>query len=427
MTQSAAFVGEKGTTMASASDTQAYPIWKGTDEQLYCDNSKLINHITCILHYNLKDGQRLTSQIVESLNRDEELQLAESEMQIETMKTIIHSIHPNQRFQSLAIGMDDTIVHEYIKLQRNDIVTLIFDSLSEQECYEILLMEGLLRKTALHLACEEGNTNALDIIHGHVDHDQWLDLLLMEDACNATPLHYAADLGHTAVVKFICQSLNAENWYNLVKTKTDVTGTVVHLAAKGGHTEILNTVYESVTTNQWYYLLRMRDSKSCTPLHWAAFEGKSQIVAFISKAVKAKLFWYNLLQIGTNVRHETPLHYAAVQHHPDIVQMIHQSINAEQWYELLQKKNSDGYTTYHTASLLGHFDVVMTIKNSVTIKTFVNLVSALVTEWEQIIQQKKHKTQAVCRYQNALNFLREHCRMDATEKVNRMLAIAGMS
>lgn len=127
------------------------------------------------------DGQRLANKIVKCLNREREesLQLAESEMEVETFRTIIYSIHPDERLRSFTIigsdGMDDsdTILNEYICLQRNDIAALIIDSVSEGERFEFLLMEGLLRKTALHLACEEGNTDAVNIVRSHVNADQW--------------------------------------------------------------------------------------------------------------------------------------------------------------------------------------------------------------------------------------------------------------
>lgn len=167
--------------------------------------------------------------------------------------------------------------------------------------------------TPLHMACQQGNVDAVKVLMNAVH----IDLTPCNGEKN-TPLHEACLYGHTAIVKIILEKLTTmahTKWW----LTNNVDQTPLHLACREGHHEIVKLLLGHITASQTKKeLLQAKDKERSTALHLACENGNVQTVKL-------------LLENGAQLRDDeddplrkeiTPLHAAASLGHTQVVKTL---------------------------------------------------------------------------------------------------------
>ena len=120
--------------------------------------------------------------------------------------------------------------------------------------------------TPLHLACQSGHTDAVNLIMKYGSKHNQL-LISASDAKKNTPLHLASSSGATEIVKTLVK-------YGAAPCAADVCGlTPMHFAAQHGFLEIAEVLLTADANS-----LNMRDQKLQCPLHYAAKRNQVEMI-----------------------------------------------------------------------------------------------------------------------------------------------------
>ena len=243
--------------------TQNYPcyILERSYAKLHCDENELKKHLVRVLKYNKTDASTLTQQIVTFLSREgnRPFQLTKWDIPAELFRVIIQCISPAQRYELLSertlYGLGVTLLSQYIRWKRDDIVEIILDSINEDECYNLLKLSDFSDwSQPLESACESGNTELVMIMRRHVSKDNWYKLL-QQSSFFCSPLQSAVSGGHIDIVKYIQASVTAEQWYELLQIKNVHKFTALNTAASEGHADVIDFIRDTLLTVKWMNLL----------------------------------------------------------------------------------------------------------------------------------------------------------------------------
>ncbi|XP_044178516.1 transient receptor potential cation channel subfamily A member 1 homolog [Acropora millepora] len=197
-------------------------------------------------------------------------------------------------------------------------------------------------RTPIHLACIEGNIDAVLVLLEHVKNSENLRHM---DEYGSTPLHCAVTYSDAKVVKALLDA-GAD-----LRAKDHVKRTPIHLACTEGNIDVLQVLLEHVKNSE---NLRHVDEYGSTPLHCA-------VTCSDGKVVKA------LLDAGADLRAKdhvkrTPIHLACIEGNIDVMQVLLEHVeNSENGYdisEMLEDKNGEGETALHVAVKGGCQEIV---------------------------------------------------------------------
>ena len=156
--------------------TAQYPIWIEEDK-IYCDEAKLLNHLTQNLNYNKNDADRIIQQI----NGHIKYSLCGfwwsaatyMYMSTEAISVLLHSIEHSQliRLLSYQDGLRYTALHWCAYNKNNKVMKVILDSVSEEECYQLLRISGTWGQTPLHRSCLQGDTESVRLKLNHINQE----------------------------------------------------------------------------------------------------------------------------------------------------------------------------------------------------------------------------------------------------------------
>ena len=211
---------------ASAYNTSVvqYPIWIERNV-LYCDEGKLKDHITHKLNYKENDADRIIQQINGHIKYDlyDFWWSAVKNMSTEAVEVLLHSIKHveySQPFGMLSYQggyRQDTALHRCADNKNNEVIKVILDSVSEEECYQLLSIKDNLRWTPLHRSCWEGDTESVRVMLNHINQDMRYSLLQITNNASETPLRSEE---HTSELQSPC---NLVCRLLLEKKKTTIT------------------------------------------------------------------------------------------------------------------------------------------------------------------------------------------------------------
>lgn len=125
--------------------------------------------------------------------------------------------------------------------------------------------------TPLHLACQRGNIDAVEILLNSAN----IDVTVADDNKD-TPLHEAALNGFTKIVKLILDKMKSDGIVSL-DLPNDEYHTPLHLACREGHTEVVKLILQ-YGFDQRMQLATAQDNEQSTPLHLACESGNDDIV-----------------------------------------------------------------------------------------------------------------------------------------------------
>ena len=262
---------------ASASDptSKQYPIWITNQPgrqrlfyKIYFDEAGLNYHLIRKLSYNEDDANSVVKQITQLFNNTSRLdyfwnEATNERMSSEVINVILQSIEHSQLIYMLKYQDWDryTALHRCAHNKRCDVIQMILNNLSEEECYRILSIRGTMwRWTPLSMSCSEGDTESVRVMLNHINQDMRYSLLHMRDEFSNTPLHYVSSDGH-AVMKVIHESVTQTQWINLLQMKGDRAMTVLQYAVYWDQgvcwdeQSSIETIRESVSDKEWIKLL----------------------------------------------------------------------------------------------------------------------------------------------------------------------------
>ena len=247
---------------ASVSNTTSgqYPIWIDGDN-IYCDEAKLKDHLTQKLNYNENDADGIIQQINEHIKRslpDYFWQSAAENMSTEAIRILLHSVEHSQLICLLSYQdgyREYTALHCCARNKNNEAMKVILDSVSEEECYQLLSITDYRGWTPLYMSCLGGDTESARVMLNHINQDMRYSLLQMTEVYNYTPLHFASYHGHTDIMKVIHESVTQSQWINLLQMKGDEEMTVLQHAVYWNDQSSIDTIRDSVSDEEWLQLV----------------------------------------------------------------------------------------------------------------------------------------------------------------------------
>ena len=111
-------------------------------------------------------------------------------------------------------------------------------------------------KTVLHLACQNGHLNIVQVIDSYLDSEKIYELC---DNDGNTLLHLACQSQNKNVVLHLTNKRNAK-----IDARNNSKEAPIHVAAQFPSTEIVNILLKQRAN------IESRDASGCTPLHHAA-------------------------------------------------------------------------------------------------------------------------------------------------------------
>ena len=206
-------------------------------------------------------------------------------------------------------------------------------------------METCFGASALHLACQRGNTAAVSVLLKCNEVD-----VCMEDKNGNTPLHEACRHGHSIIVEKLMQHLemlNANNVTTLANLQNGELHTPMHLACREGHKEVVSSIFKYIPdADQRAILTQTRDHEGSTPLHLACESSQEEMIRLLvsngadllavkqdqvcSMHIAARYGYTEVAETllsghNTNVVDDfgqTPLHYAASHNKVEMINFL---------------------------------------------------------------------------------------------------------
>ena len=146
--------------------------------------------------------------------------------------------------------------------------------------------------TALHIACQSGNIEAVESLLDHEDID-----VNVKDGNGDTPLHEACFHGHNKIVRAL---LDKMKWNGKpINTKNNTGLTPFHIACRENQYKIVELLLEACPK-----LVNEGDSDNAIPLHYACQNDSVNMVTLLLN----KCNGYNVPKTSDGV---TPIHVAA--------------------------------------------------------------------------------------------------------------------
>jgi ankyrin repeat protein len=187
--------------------------------------------------------------------------------------------------------------------------------------------EGL---TPAHLAT---NSKSLDVMH------EAGACLYCIDLHSRMPLWYACKEGRTSCVQSLCKATPIE----YISFPDDEGNTPLHMACLGGHSDIVEILCQYIHNYNDYYIV---NKKGYTPIHLAA-----------NSEVLKKLYEYGVELWVFDAKFRYPLFVSCFHGRVDCVTFL-MEIGMQRDMSLITKKDKQGDTALHVASLCGHIKCV---------------------------------------------------------------------
>ena len=238
--------------------TVQYPIWINKD-RIYCDEAKLLNHLTQKLRYNENDGVRIIQQINGHIEYglDDFWDYAANNMSTEPIRILLHSLEHSQLIYMLSYQDEygDSALYCCADNKNNEVIKVILDSVSDGECYQLLNITNRRGWAPLHMSCWKGDTESVAVMLNYIKQDMRYSLLQMRNEYGNTPLHLTLSDRCTDVMKVIHESVAHTQWINLLHMKDEYEMTALQNVAYDDEQCLIDTIRDSLSDEEWLQLV----------------------------------------------------------------------------------------------------------------------------------------------------------------------------
>ena len=236
--------------------TVQYPIWINKD-RIYCDEAKLLNHLTQKLRYNENDGVRIIQQINGHIEYglDDFWDYAANNMSTEPIRILLHSLEHSQLIYMLSYQDEygDSALYCCADNKNNEVIKVILDSVSDGECYQLLNITNRRGWAPLHMSCWDGDTESVRVMLNHINQDMRYSQLQMTSDYGNTLLHLASYSDRSDVMKVIHESVTHTQWINLLHMKGEMT--VLQAAVYWNEQSSIKAIRDSVSDEEWMQIV----------------------------------------------------------------------------------------------------------------------------------------------------------------------------
>ena len=198
--------------------------------------------------------------------------------------------------------------------------------------------------TALHIACQSGNKEAVESLLAHKDID-----LIVRDGNGDTPLHEACFHGHEEVVKVLLKKMKTDGKPDVTKVniKNEAELTPFHIACREDHYRIVQLLLD---LDIHPCLLRECDNDKETPLHYACRNDSIATVRLLMEKSTSSLCEFLTPKTSDGV---TPIHIAAQY---GCVKVMEEFLEKER--RVVDVKDTYNQTPLHYATEYGKTDMM---------------------------------------------------------------------
>ena len=241
----------------------------------------------------------VNSYNLESLLRGERTTLRKSFEDHKLLKQILDSLTPQDKVDLLQTSLNkckDGFLHFALRLGQLEAVNIVVTSLLRygmRAVYLVLNVQNIHGDTALHIATQMGNVDALELMLKSTDPVDRLALVTMQDkqandtelydcgdprkritvtsedpAPSDTVLHVAASQGNLDALKCILNYLNGPGErLKAMAVRNRIGYTALHSAVKEENAECLDYMLLSITPQERFALVMITDIWGSTALH----------------------------------------------------------------------------------------------------------------------------------------------------------------
>ena len=205
---------------AFSATTGQYSIWIDEDK-IYCDEAKLKDHLIHKLSYNYNDAignGRIKYGLLYFWSS------VANTMSTEAIRVLLHSLEHSQLIHMLSYQNEcgKTALHRCADNKNNELIKVVLDSVSEDECNQLLsITDNLSGWTPLHMSSYRGDTESVRVMQNHVNQDMRCSLLQISSDGGNTPLHLTSYNDHTDIIKVIHESVTQAQWINLLQMRDE--------------------------------------------------------------------------------------------------------------------------------------------------------------------------------------------------------------
>lgn len=217
------------------------------------------------------------------------------------LREILEGLKPEDRVNLLQARLnscEDCFLHFALRVGSSDAVKCVLSLISQQGTAVVFLLlktQNIHGDTAMHIAVQKGNVEALDVMLKAADRADRLRLLLLQDKrsrkielydggdpsshliistkdCSvenfATALHMAASSGNEEVIKTMLTCLDSpDERYLLLSMQNTFGFTALHCAVKEDHVRCISALLEGLSESQVEAILMITDVWGSTAVH----------------------------------------------------------------------------------------------------------------------------------------------------------------
>jgi ankyrin repeat protein len=195
--------------------------------------------------------------------------------------------------------------------------------------------------TPLHLACQRGNEQAVELLLASNEIDE-----AITDENGDTPLHEACSSGETNIVNKILTKLKAGESVNLL-LPNDKQLMPLHIACREGYVEIVKLLLKE-GFHQKKDLVEAKDNERSTPLHLACENGREGNDDIVKTLLLNNADIFAEMEGGL-----TPMHIAAKYGHVKVMDMLNSS-----GMKIFEVQDDDDQTPLHFAAENNQVDMI---------------------------------------------------------------------
>ena len=248
----------------SNTETGLWPFWIESNE-IFCDKAGLKLQLEQNLTYDSENILRIIEKITSQNGRnsiplsDFWSKAASAYIPDEMLRLILMNMEHSEMlyllsYRDINLGYSSTF-HWCTHNKKTEILSIIFDCLCEDECFQFLSICGKKLWTPFHLSCLLGDTESLKAMLRHVDEDQRCSLLTIANQNFATPIHTVIHNEHIDILEAIQNFLTHDHWLMTLQLKDSREMTVLQAAIYFDKQSAIAKLKESVSKEEWVWLL----------------------------------------------------------------------------------------------------------------------------------------------------------------------------